>query len=232
MSHEKTETQAMPSPVPRPSGKRDPDRTRQNLLQAAFEEIHQQGFQAASLETILTHAGVTKGALYHHFANKQALGYAVVEELVRDRIYHRWMASIEDSADPVAALHDRIRTFMLSPQSLQRGCVLNNLAQEMAMVDDGFRQRLEAIFQWWRAAFTRILQQGQDHGQIRPDMNAAHVASFLVASIEGAIGTAKNAQSPELLRACMAGLAQYFATLRVPETAPHSIPQPERVVRD
>lgn len=222
----------MNSPVPRPSSKRDPDRTRQNLLQAAFDEIHQHGFQAASLETILTKAGVTKGALYHHFSNKRALGYTVVEELVRDRIYRRWMAPLEDSADPVAALHDCIRTFTLSPQSLQRGCVLNNLAQEMAMVDEGFRQRLEAIFQWWRAEFTTVLRHGQDRGQLRPDIHPEYAACFLVASIEGAIGTAKNAQSLELLQACMAGLAQYFETLRVPGTFHQPIPQPERVALD
>jgi hypothetical protein len=52
----------MTSPAPRRSGKRNPDQTRHTLLQAAFEEIHQQGFQAASLETILATAGVTKGA--------------------------------------------------------------------------------------------------------------------------------------------------------------------------
>ena len=53
---------------------RDPGRTRQHLLEAAFQEIYKVGFQAASLQTILSNAGVTKGALYHHFKNKKALG--------------------------------------------------------------------------------------------------------------------------------------------------------------
>jgi len=56
---------------------RDPQATRQALLLAAFEEIHEQGFRAASLDRILERAGCTKGALYHHFENKTALGYAV-----------------------------------------------------------------------------------------------------------------------------------------------------------
>ena len=40
------------------------------------------GFQSASLDTILASAGVTKGALYYHFNSKEALGYAVVEEII------------------------------------------------------------------------------------------------------------------------------------------------------
>ena len=60
--------------------KRNPDVTREKLLQAAFQEIYRSGFQAASLDNIIASAGVTKGALYHHFPSKKALGYAVVDE--------------------------------------------------------------------------------------------------------------------------------------------------------
>ena len=69
---------------------RDPDVTRNKLLQAAFEEIYRRGFQAASLDTILIKAGVTKGALYHHFPDKAALGYAVVDEVVKGLLLKRW----------------------------------------------------------------------------------------------------------------------------------------------
>ena len=62
--------------------KRVPDITRSKILEAAYQEIHVQGFQSASMSEILLKAGVTKGALYHHFENKMALGYAVVDEVV------------------------------------------------------------------------------------------------------------------------------------------------------
>jgi len=48
--------------------------TRQKILEAAYHEIHHQGFQAASLKLILDRSKVTKGALYHYFSDKQALG--------------------------------------------------------------------------------------------------------------------------------------------------------------
>ena len=56
---------------------------RRELLEAAFAEFHLHGFQAASLDAIVARAGVTKGALYHHFPDKSALGHAVIDEVVR-----------------------------------------------------------------------------------------------------------------------------------------------------
>jgi len=53
---------------------RDPERTRERLLQAAFREIHRSGFQSAGIDTILAATNVTKGALYYHFESKEALG--------------------------------------------------------------------------------------------------------------------------------------------------------------
>jgi TetR/AcrR family transcriptional regulator, transcriptional repressor for nem operon len=52
------------------------------LLKAAFKEMHRSGFRSADLDAILAKAGVTKGALYYHFDDKEALGYAVVDEVV------------------------------------------------------------------------------------------------------------------------------------------------------
>jgi len=51
---------------------RDPERTRERLLQAAFREVYRYGFQSAGIDTILAATNVTKGALYHHFKSKEA----------------------------------------------------------------------------------------------------------------------------------------------------------------
>src|SRR6188474_2797536 len=88
---------------------RDPDATRDKLLKAAFEEIYRRGFQAASLDTILAKAGVTKGALYHHFPDKAALGYAVVDEVVKGLLLKRWGVLEAATGDPVSALQQVLR---------------------------------------------------------------------------------------------------------------------------
>ena len=55
--------------------------TRGRLLAAARELFASQGYGATATEAVLAAAGVTRGALYHHFADKQALFAAVCEEL-------------------------------------------------------------------------------------------------------------------------------------------------------
>jgi AcrR family transcriptional regulator len=47
-------------------------------------------FRSADVNAILAAAGVTKGALYHHFENKEALGYAVVDEVIASRTREKW----------------------------------------------------------------------------------------------------------------------------------------------
>src|SRR2546428_13567435 len=84
---------------------RAPDATRKKLLQAAFEEIYRRGFQGASLETILAAAGATQGAPNHHFQDKAAPGYAVVDEVGKGLLLQRWPTLLEPSpAHPPTAL--------------------------------------------------------------------------------------------------------------------------------
>jgi AcrR family transcriptional regulator len=58
--------------------------TREALLRAARQLFGTQGFAATSTEEIVSSAGVTKGALYHHFTDKDALFQAVFEQVQRE----------------------------------------------------------------------------------------------------------------------------------------------------
>jgi AcrR family transcriptional regulator len=66
---------------------RDPERTRELLLQATFREMYRSGYQSADLDAILASTGVTKGSLYCHFDNKETLGSAVVDEIIASNLH-------------------------------------------------------------------------------------------------------------------------------------------------
>src|ERR1043166_7935523 len=83
---------------------RDPGRTRTSLLQAAFGEMHRSGCRGSDLETILHQAGVTKGAMYHHFDNKEAMGYAVVDEVIGEIMRAKWQTPLQEARNPIDAL--------------------------------------------------------------------------------------------------------------------------------
>src|SRR6202167_6789096 len=83
---------------------RNSERTREILLQAAFQEIYRSGFRGADMDAILAAAGVTKGALYYHFDNKEALGYAVVDEVIASQTHQKWVQPLRDAKDPIDIL--------------------------------------------------------------------------------------------------------------------------------
>ena len=197
------------------TSRRTPDATRQKLLKRAFEEIHRNGFRAASLESILADAGVTKGALYHHFENKAELGYAVVEEVVRPWMEETWRPVVE-SDNPIDAAIATIRERLKarSEMALTLGCPFNNLTQEMSGIDEGFRSRLSAILHDWREATAGALRRGQANGTVCADVDARAAAAFVISSIEGCVGMAKASQSREFLQAGFHGLIEYLEHLR------------------
>src|SRR6202521_1328127 len=151
---------------------RDPERTRERLLQAAFREIHRSGFQSAGIDTILAATNVTKGALYYHFESKEALGYAIIEEIVAEITKDRWLRPLRQSKDenPIDALIGIVQAIPARPRDVKRGCPLVNLTQEMSQLNEQFRKRLERIFKAWQEGIATALREGQHKGTVRRDL--------------------------------------------------------------
>ncbi len=192
------------------------DLTRHALLEAAFAEIHQRGFQAASLTQILADTGLTKGALYHHFPDKKALGLAVVEEMIRPRLADMMFAPLAKTTQPLTAMQALLaaKTAESDPWVVTLGCPLNNLIQEMSPLDEAFRLQLNSLFQDWVAVIADALTRGKKSGEVKKTVDAAETAFFIVSALEGCIGMSKNTQSVTAYRGCLAQLGQYLDTLK------------------
>ncbi len=190
--------------------------TRQIILEAAYDEIHARGFQGASLSKILSSTSVTKGALYHYFPTKLALGYAVIDEILADHIQQQWVQPLLQADDPISAFKNIIMQTgsVITDEDIQCGCPLNNLAQEMAPIDEGFRHRVEAVYRAWRKGIEKALLKGQENGFVKKDINVVSVATMIVASLEGCMGLAKNAQSKKVLYQCGQSIIDYLEGLK------------------
>ena len=190
--------------------------TRATILFAAYKEIHCQGFQSASLKNILARTGVTKGALYHHFPNKTELGYAVIDEVIAQRIHLSFIKPLQDCENPIDGIIQLIQSSgdAFSLTDIELGCPLTALAQEMAPIDEGFRTRLIKIYDQWHQSIADGFQRALEKGQIREDVDPVTAAVTIVATMEGAIHAAKVAQDLNKLYLCGAGLIQYLQLLR------------------
>ena len=195
---------------------RNPEATRKRILEAAFMEIYRKGFQGMRLDDVLKTTELTKGALYHHFPNKRALGYAVVDEIILPIMDEMWLEPLKKAQDPMQGLIDVVEQLpeMKPPEIIEYGCPLNNLAQEMSPLDEGFRQRLDYVFRLWHDVTEEALERAKHQGKIRESIDCDETATFIMAALEGCIGIAKNAQSIERLRACNRGLVDYLHSLK------------------
>jgi AcrR family transcriptional regulator len=193
---------------------RSSERTRELLLQAAFGEIYRSGFRSADLDTILAAAGVTKGALYYHFDNKEALGYAVVDEIIAANLHRKWVEPLRKAKDPIDVLVRIIQAESLQREDVQRGCPLLNLSQEMSGLDEGFRRRTAKVYKEWHDAMAEALREGQKRRVVRSDVNPDETATFLIATWEGYVVLGKNSQDPRTLKSGQRRVSGHIESLR------------------
>jgi AcrR family transcriptional regulator len=95
----------------KPLRARQAEATRNLLIAVAREHFTEQGYPATSIDDIIQQAGVARGALYHHFAGKEALFRAVYEE-VEGEVVARVMAAAASETSPWDALRAGLSTFL------------------------------------------------------------------------------------------------------------------------
>lgn len=185
--------------------------TRARILSVAQRRIHEQGFRDASIQEIYEELGLTKGALYHYFDSKAELGYAVVEEVLGGYI-ERFRQDLLAHDDPIEGIMAWIDA--RTAHQVERGCPVNNLAQEMSTLDEGFRIRIQGVFDRWASAIGEAFRRGQDRGRIRKEIDPEAWGRFVLAVIEGSVSMAKPARSLDLFRANAETLRSVLEELR------------------
>ena len=187
--------------------------TRDQILNAAARLIHVQGYHSTSLDDVLRESGVGKGNFYHYFKSKEDLGYAIIDRITRGFVERSLGPSFADAeADPVG----QIRTFLDRVVEAQRqrncvgGCVMGNLASELSDVHEGFRQRLASLFGTWRMHLADAVRRGQARGRLRADVDAARLAQFLVAGLEGSILLSKVTKDITVMERCVEEMKQHL----------------------
>ncbi len=195
---------------------RDPNLTRQHILEVSAEEMRVNGFKAASLSDIINRAGVSKGALYHHFSNKQELGYAVFEEIYIAAFLADWDLPLSQER-PLKAVSDWYTQFaeQVTEAELGEGCPVCNIATEMSGVDEGFRNMTMKMFATVQKRFAASIKAAQDKGQVKPDIDPNAVASFLIAAMQGIMAQGKYARDLEEFKSTIKCMADYVRSLQL-----------------
>jgi AcrR family transcriptional regulator len=184
--------------------------TRQALIEAARELFAQRGYAAVATEEIVQAAGVTRGALYHHFAGKLELFEAVYEEVERQLVELIAASAMSAASDPLAALRAGAEAFLDACE--------DPAVQRIALVDApsvlGWERWREIGLRYGFGLVQATLQAAMDAGQIdrEPAVPLAHL--LLGAIDEGAMLIARAHDGGETRAQVGASVVRFLDALR------------------
>ena len=163
--------------------------TKDRILEAGAEIIHQKGYNHTGIQEILTAANVPKGSFYNYFKNKEDFGLQIIDRFQR---HFDQMATdiLEDGSIAPLKRIDRLLSASMDhfqSKDYTGGCPIGNLAQEMGDLSSAFRQKLSDAMGSMVQAYCKVLAEAQRAGEIPEHLDVNATAYFIVAGWHGAI---------------------------------------------
>lgn len=171
---------------------RNPDQTKETILKKSGILFNTQGYKATSISDITSATGLTKGAIYRHFKNKQNLEKETLFHLslimfskLRGRI-----KEAPSAGEKLRAIFHYFDSYITKPE-LKGGCPLLNAAIEADDAHPVLRKEALKVLDILRDSVLTILKNGIKHNQIRKNVDVEGFATLVIASLEGAIMMSK-----------------------------------------
>lgn len=165
---------------------RNPELTRQLIIDKALPIFNTKGYAAASISDITAATGITKGAIYGNFKNKDEVATAAFEkgvEIVATEIGKRVRAA-STAPDKLKAIVDFYEEYIKEPP-IPGGCPVLNSSIE---ADDSLpflRSKVIRSIDLLKGSLVKIVNRGILEGQIKRDVDAEEFANFFYSIIEG-----------------------------------------------
>ncbi|MFJ5264798.1 ScbR family autoregulator-binding transcription factor [Streptomyces sp. NPDC088387] len=181
-------------------------RTRNNILQAAAKIFEERGYQAATISEILTAAGVTKGALYFHFASKEQLALGVLEGQDQQFTIPDRVCKLQELADEVL-----LHAYRLQTDPMVRAGVRLTMDQHAEGLDRS------GPFLRWSEVCRERLEKAQAQGELLPHVNPTVTADVLVGTFAGIQSMSQAVSDYQDLRTRASDLLRHlFPSIAVP----------------
>lgn len=184
------------------------------LLDAATKLVREQGFAATSVDDICRAAGVTKGAFFHHFASKDALGVAAANNWAETTSAFFADAPYHAPADPLARIFAYLdfRRDIVSDEVAEFTCLVGTMVQEVHVSSPAIRAACEAsIFGHSTTLVSDIAAAFAAHGVT--DVKPLSLALHFQAVLQGGFILSKASSDPAHTRESVAHLKRYVAML-------------------
>ena len=201
--------------------------TRTRLLDAAERLVLQHGFGSTTIDGVLADAKSSKGAFFHHFPSKAALGRALVERYAAAdaELLESLMAAAEgESDDPADQLIAFVAGFERTAETLpelQPGCLFVSFIYESDLAGSGVDDVVsESVLLWRGRILDKLERAAARHRPLAP-VDLPSLADQVFTTFEGGFLLARALDDPAALRRQIAHLRHYLELLfdRLPAPA-------------
>jgi len=164
----------------------DREERRRALAAAAAEVFTEKGFAGTRIADVAERAGVGKGTVYEYFRSKEELFFAVFEAMTREEMA-RLGAELDRDAPSLDRLAAMVRS-MVSDAVAQVELYGLTLEFWSGCTNEAFGEQLRtefsALYQGFRAHVAAIVRQGQEAGELRPEVDPEGLAASVVGAID------------------------------------------------
>lgn len=190
--------------------------TRTQILNKNYESMCLHGFQGLRTDKVIGELGVTKGAFYHYFTSKKELGYAIVDEIITPHYINNFLKLKSVEKNIIQHIQEILQIIQgyTTQETVNIGCPLNNLIQEMSPLDETFRMKLCNVLESQKRLLVMAIEKGVGNGELRDDVVVEEVAVYILASIEGSYTIGKSFQSKAIFDQSFNQIGKYLNMLK------------------
>jgi TetR/AcrR family transcriptional repressor of nem operon len=175
-------------------------KTREHILKSSRKLLVTQGFHNTAISEIISATGVKKGNLYYHFASKEDLGLAVLEDAKQE--FFLFLNKSLSGADPVIKIINACQAIFNEQKknNFVGGCLFGNTALEMTDSNPQFASIIQEVFDRWTEIFETLMLKAQESGNLNSKIPPKLLAKTVVATVEGAIMMSRVSKRKQDLR--------------------------------
>lgn len=154
---------------------------------------------------------LSKGALYHHFSNKEELLFAVIEEVYQEQFLSRWRQVLL-ADNPLSAMAEVLEcgASEVTEEMICTGCPVYNIAGELSAINDGLRARVDAIFRELCETIKKAFELAKQKGQVETSVDTERVSLLILSSLNGMPQIVKSCLDLSMYKQLNAALADYI----------------------
>jgi len=172
---------------------------KEKALQQAMEVFWAKGYEATSVQDLLDAMGIHRGSMYDTFGDKKALYLATLK--------HYQSINYEALCDLFSRVESAFEALTIFLHSLMErgqsdnppGCFMNNAMVETATQDQDVATITSRNTNYMIAEIGKLMQRGQEQGEIRRDQSATALARYLYSAVQGMKVMSKNGADSQTL---------------------------------